>query len=203
MTAVLGVADHNGWAACVTVAASRGLPVVVDRRRVDLIEPDVPSQPYHHEAVGMPLMEAEKLVVRVRESVMRTTLARVSELRDELQPRYTIVAMTLRNPPLSYVPVTVAEAHKSHPVMCRADAMMYHDALCKAARCLRIALELHDRGEEVVRGAYRLGVSLEELQRFLQTAGKSLGPPWRKEHRLAAAAAMSVLADRARVSLFA
>ena len=102
LNAVLGVADHNGWAVCVTVAVSRGLPVVVDRRRVGLIEPGVPSQPYHHETVGMPLPEAEKLVVRVRESVMRTTLARMSQLRDDLQPPYTIVAMTLRNPPLTY-----------------------------------------------------------------------------------------------------
>jgi len=86
-------------------------------------------------------------------------------------------------------------------VMCRADSMMYHDALCTAARRLSIALELHDRGEEVVRAADRLRVSLEELEHFLQAAGKSLGPPWHKEHRLAAAAAMGVLADRMRVSL--
>ena len=151
----------------------------------------------------MPLAEAETLVVRVCESVMRTTLTRLSELPDELQPRYTIVAMTLRTPPLAYVPVTVAEAHKSYPVMCRADGMMYHDALCTAARRLNIALELHDRGEEVVRATDRLGVSLEELEPFLRSAGEGLGPPWRKEHRLAAAAAIGVLADRARVSLFA
>ena len=150
----------------------------------------------------MPLAEAETLVVRVRESVMRTTLARVSELRDELRPAYTIVAMTLRNPPLSYVPVTVAEAHASYPVMCRADGMMYHDALSTAARRLAIALELHDRGREIVRAADCLGVSLEDLDRFLHAAGKTLGPPWHKEHRLAAAAALAVLVDRARISLF-
>ena len=201
LTAVLGVADHNGWAVCVTVAASRGLPVVVDRRRVGLIEPGVPSQPYHHETVGLALPEAEELVLRVRESVMRTTLARMSELRDELRPPYTIVAMTLRTPPLAYVPVTVAEAHKSYPVMCRADGMMYHDALCTAARRLGIALELHDRGQEVARAADSLGVSLEELEHFIQTAGASLGPPWQKEHRHAAAAAIRVLTDHARVSL--
>jgi hypothetical protein len=203
LTAVLGVADHNGWAVCITVAANRGLPVVVDRRRVELIEPGVPSQPYHHETVGMPLPEAETLVARVRESVMRTSLARMTALRDELQPSYTIVAMTLRIPPLAYVPATVAEAHNSYPVMCRADGMMYHDALCTAARRLGIPLELHDRGEEAVRAADRFGVSLEALEHFLHTAGESLGPPWQKEHRLAAASAMAVLADRAHVSLFA
>jgi len=203
LTAVLGVADHNGWAVCVTVAASRGLPVVVDRRRIGLVEPGVPSQPYHHETVGMPLEDAEKLVVRVRESVMRTTLAGMTALRDELQPPYTIVAMTLRNPPLDSVPVTVAEAHTSYPVMCRADGMMYHDALCTVARRLGIKLERHDRGEEVARAADSLGVSVEELERFLQTVGDHLGPPWQKEHRFAAAAATRVLVDHAHVSLFA
>lgn len=203
LTAVLAVADHNGWAVCVTVAADRGAPVVVDRRRLELVEPGVPSQPYHHEAVGMPLPEAENLVALVRESVMRTTLARVSELCDELQPSCTIVAMTLRNPPLPYVPVTVAEAHASYPVTCRADAMMYHAALCTAARRLDIAVELHDRGDEVVRAADRLGATPERLEDFIQAAGRMLGPPWRKEHRLAAAAAIAALADRAPVSLFA
>jgi hypothetical protein len=202
LKAVLGVADHNGWAVCVTVAVSRGAPVVVDRRRVELIEPGLPSQPYHHETVGMPLAEGETLVVRVRESVRRTTIARLSELRDELQPPYTLVAMTLRNPPLSWVPVTVAEAHSTYPVMCRADAMLYHDALCTAAGRLSLALVQHDRGAELARAADRLDVSVEELERFVQKAGERLGPPWQKEHRLAAAAAIGVLADGARVSLF-
>jgi hypothetical protein len=203
LPAVFGVADHGGWAICVTVAASRGVPVVVDRRRIESIEPGVPSQPYHHETVRMPQPEAEKLVVRVRESVMRTTLAGLTKLRAELQPPYTIVAMTLRNPPLDYVPVTVAEAHASYPVMCRADGMMYHDALCTAARRLKIAVELDDRGEAVARAADRLGVSEKDVGRLLQNAGESLGPPWQKEHRLAAAAAMALLAQRARISLFA
>lgn len=202
MIAVLGVADHNGWAVCVTVAVSRGAPVVVDRRRLELIEPGVPSQPYHHETVRMPRPEAEQLVVRVRESVTRTTLARLTELRDGLQPPHDIVAMALRVPPLSYVPVTVEQAHASYPVMCRADAMMYHDALRTTAGELSIPVALDPRGEAVARTAGRLGVSVVEVERYLRDAGASLGPPWQKEHRLAAAAAIELLADRARVSLF-
>ena len=201
MMAVLGVADHSGWAVCVTVAASRGVPVIVDRRRIELIEPGVPSQPYHHETVRMPRPEAEQLVIRVRESVMKTTLACVTGLRNELQSQYSIAAMTLRIPPLSYVPVTVEDAHASYNVMCRADGMMYHDALCKAAGTLNLAVELQPRGEEVARAAGRLGVSGDEVEQFVRAAGGSLGPPWQKEHRQAAAAAMAALADRARISL--
>lgn len=201
LNAVLGVADHGGWAICVTVAASRGAPAIVDRRRIQLIEPGVPSQPYHHDTVRMARAAAEQLVARVRESVMRTTLDSLKQLRDDLQPPYRIVAMTMRKPPLDYVPVTVEQAHASYPVMCRADGMMYHDALCTAARRLKIALALDDRARAIARSADRLDVSVREIEQFLQATGEHLGPPWQKEHRLAAAAAIGVLADRARVSL--
>jgi len=199
--AVLGVADHSGWAVCVTVAAAGGLPVVIDRRRVELIEPGLPTQPYHHETVGMPLPDAEDLAARVRDAVLRTAFAQVSALRDELRPSCTIVAMTMRRPPLAHVPVTVADAHASYPVTCRADAMMYHDALCTAARRLNIAVELHERGEEMAGAARGLGVSAAEVDRFLMDAGERLGPPWQKEHRLAAAAAIGVLAAGAPVAI--
>ena len=36
---VAGVADHNGWAVFVCVSVKYGSPVVIDRRRVELIEP--------------------------------------------------------------------------------------------------------------------------------------------------------------------
>jgi hypothetical protein len=62
-------------------------------------------------------------------------------------------------------------------------------------------VELEDRARAIVRAADRLAVSVEGLEHFLQTTGESLGPPWQKEHRLAAAAAIGVLADRSRVSL--
>lgn len=39
---VVGVADHNGWAALVCVSVKDGSPEVIDRRRVELIEPGLP-----------------------------------------------------------------------------------------------------------------------------------------------------------------
>ena len=104
-------------------------------------------------------------------------------------------------PPLAFVPITVAEAHQSYNVMCRADGMMYHDALGTAARTLKIPVELLDRGQEMARASERLDVTPEKLEQFLHAAGEGVGRPWQKEHRLAAAAAMGVLADRQRLSL--
>ena len=57
---VVGVADHNGWAILVSAAAVNGEPTVVDRRRVELIERGVPSQPYHHETLALGDDEAEQ-----------------------------------------------------------------------------------------------------------------------------------------------
>ena len=67
---VVGVADHNGWAALVCVSVKDGSPVVIDRRRVELIEPGLPKQPYEHETVGMNAAEAGRLVQEVRESAV-------------------------------------------------------------------------------------------------------------------------------------
>jgi hypothetical protein len=199
-TAVIGIADHSGWAVCVTVAAAHGLPVVVDRRRVELIEPGLPSQPYHHETVRMPAVEAEALVQDVRRSVMRTAIAGLRALCEDVRP-HRVAAITLRTPPLPYVPVTVAQAHASYHVMCRADGMMYHDALCTAGGRLNLAVELHDRGTELARAAARLAIGEDALERFLGDAGRALGPPWQKEQRLAAASALAALADRVELSL--
>ena len=85
--------------------------------------------------------------------------------------------------------------------MCRAAGMMYHDALCTAARRLGIDVEIADRGDAIALTAERLAVSLEQVEQFLENAGRSFGAPWRKEHRLAAGAAIGALADRTPVSL--
>ena len=53
----------------------------------------------------------------------------------------------------------------------------------------------------MARAAGRLDVSVEDLEQFLQRAGEPVGRPWQKEHRLAVAAAVGVLAARARLSL--
>src|SRR5580765_3662662 len=65
----VGVDDHRGWANLVSVALHGGRTVVVDRRRVELIDPHLPGQPHHHEAQGLALDEARELVRRVAESI--------------------------------------------------------------------------------------------------------------------------------------
>jgi hypothetical protein len=53
----------------VCVAAPGNVPTVVERRRVTLIEPGLPTLPYHHESIGMPEDAANSLIARVRQSI--------------------------------------------------------------------------------------------------------------------------------------
>src|SRR5260221_2801993 len=149
---VAGVADHNGWAIFVSVSAKDGSPQVVDRRRVELIEPGLPKQPYEHETSGMNATEAGRLVQEVRESALHCAERALSQLRSslgtKLAPGREAVSIALRAAPLPRLPGSVAEAHASWHVLMRADAMLYHDALCTAAASLGIEVATFPRGDD-------------------------------------------------------
>ena len=190
---VVGVADHNGWAVFVCVSVEDGSPKVVDRRRVELIEPGLPNQPYEHETFGMNTTEAERLVQEVRESAMHCAERALSRLPSSLGSTREIVSIALRTAPLPRLPGTVAEVHASRPVTMRADAMLYHDALCARAASRGINVATFDRGEERPRAAQAMAITAEHLDRFLSGLRASVGPPWRQDHQTATARAIAAL----------
>ena len=65
---IIGVSDHGGWAVLVTAA---GDGTLLDRRRVELVDEDLPKIPHHCEGQALPLDEAVDLVERVRVSAKR------------------------------------------------------------------------------------------------------------------------------------
>jgi len=190
---VVGVADHNGWAVLVSAAAVNGEPTVVDRRRVGLIEKGVPNQPYHHETLALGDAEAEQLLLKVKRSIAECTALAFDRLSFDLWPRYRVASITIRQPPLEHLPATVGEVHRSYHTMCRADGMLYHSAICTAARQRNWKVVLHRRGEELAKAAEALQVSTDEVERFMNDLRQTLKPPWTAEHRHAFAAAIGRL----------
>ena len=190
---VVGVADHNGWAALVCVSVRDGLPEVIDRRRVELIEPGLPALPYEHETIGMNAAEAERLIQEVRDSAAHCAERALSRLRSGLGTAREIVSIALRTAPLPQLPGSAAEVHASWPVTVRADAMLYHDALCTSAASLGIIVDTFARGEERLRAAEATAATAERLDRFLSGLRASLGPPWQQDHQAAAARAIAAL----------
>lgn len=190
---VVGVADHNGWAVLVSAAAVNGVPTVVDRRRASLIEKGVPSQPYHHETLALTDTAAEQLLRRVNRSIAACTARAFDRLSADLWPRYRVSSITIRVPPLPHLPATVAEVHRSYYATCRADGMLYHSAICAAARQRGWEPVFHRRGEELAHAADALQAGTRDVERFMSDLRKTLRAPWTAEHQLAFAAAIAGL----------
>ena len=198
---VVGVSDHNGWAVLVSAAIANGAPAVVDRRRVSLIEDGVPSQPYHHETLALGDAESEQLLHKVRRSIAACTEHALRQLAADLFPRYRVAAVTIRHPPLADLPPTVGEVHRSYHATCRADGMLYHSAICQAARQRAWKVVLHPRGEEVAMAAAALHASTHHVERFVNGLKETLKAPWTAEHRDAFAAAIGSLGQQSRLRL--
>ena len=192
---VISAADHAGWAHFVCVAARRGVPAVIERRRVTTIGAGLPTMPYHHESLDMPVPAANALITRVRRSVAECTSRALRDVVTDLSPSYHIVALAIRKPPFPELPDTVAMVRQSYQRQCAADGMMYQLALCTAARDLGLAVHLCRRGEENARAAARLDVDSRDIEALVSVTGRPAGPPWTEEHRRAYAAGIAVLAS--------
>ena len=121
----VGIAHHFGWAVAVTASADYK---VVDRRRIELIEPGVATAPIHHE--GKPLDDADTaaLVAEVRASAVRATSASLDELAAAMPE--PIVSMSLRAWPVDF-PDDIA-VQRRVPYEARADSVMYRQVLADA-----------------------------------------------------------------------
>ena len=195
---VVSVADHAGWTHVLCVAAPENIPAVVDRRKVATIGTALPTMPYHHESLTMPVDEADALIARVRRSVTECTTRALREVVSDLAPQFRVVAVSIRVRPFPQLPDSVALVRQSYPLQCAADGMMYQIAWCDAARALDIEVHPFRRGDEAVAAAERLEVSAKEIDSFINGAGRPPGPPWTAEHRRAFAAGIAALAANTR-----
>jgi hypothetical protein len=193
---VVSVAEHAGWAHLVCVAVRDHVPAVIERRRVAVVDPGLPTQPYHHESMVMKEDEANALIARVRRSIVARTSVALQRVVTELAPAYAVGALAIRKPPFAELPGTVVDAWKSHRLLYAADGMLYQLAFCHAARQLELDVHMCRRGEETSRAAQQLGVTPGEIETFVSRTGRPAGPPWTQEHRRAYAAGIAALATR-------
>ena len=180
----LGIAHHFGWAVAVTGSADHR---VVDRRRIELIEPGVPAAPIHHD--GKPLDDdaAAALVARVRASAVRATSASLDELAAALPG--PVVSMSLRTWPPDF-PDDIA-VQRRVPYEARADSVMYRQVLAELARARGWEVHLYDAKDVEGRAIDILAGRAHDV---LHGPRATLGPPWGKDHRMALAA--TVVAGR-------
>jgi hypothetical protein len=174
----VGIAHHFGWAVAVTASADHQ---VVDRRRIELIEPDMPMAPIHHEGKRLDDAAAASLVAEVRASAMRATSFSLDALETDLPE--PIVSISLRAWPRDF-PEDIA-TQRSTPYEAHADSIMYRQVLAEVAVERGWEIAFFDAKQVERQAASILG---EQADDVLLGPRAVLGPPWNKDHRIALAA---------------
>jgi hypothetical protein len=183
----IGIAHHYGWAIAVMATADHR---VADRRRIELVGPDLPAAPIHHEGGTHemhrhgPLLDDDalaSLVRAVRASVVQATGDALDEL--EAASAEPIESISVRGWPDDF-PVDVAVL-RHPPYESRADSVMYCQILADLARQRGWAVHCYDAGNVEAAARRVLGDRGDDV---LVGPRSTLGPPWAKDHRTALAA---------------
>jgi hypothetical protein len=175
---LLGIADHLGWAIAVAASADHE---VVERRRIELIEPGVSPAPIHYESSRLDVAGTAALVAQARASVARAATAALDALASALPA--PVASISLRAWPLDF-PDDIA-VQRRVPYESRADAIMYRQELAELAHARGWEVHLYDAKAVLDQAARRLGDRAEDV---LERPRTTLGPPWTNDHRVALAA---------------
>jgi hypothetical protein len=174
----VGIFDHFGWAVAVTASADHE---VVDRRRIELVEPGVTSAPIHYDRGRLDVAGTAALVATVRASVGRASAAALDDLAAALPG--PVASISLRTWPPDF-PDDIAVQRRT-PYEARVDAIMYRQVLADLAHERGWDVHLYSAKDVVARASSLLGGRADEV---LQAPRETLGPPWTKDHRTALAA---------------
>jgi hypothetical protein len=195
MEVAFGMKAHSGWAALVVLGTRSSELQVVDRCRMVLVEKDEASwakQPYHA-AERLNAGDARDLVRRGVETArriavreMRTAVKRAREGGHEVAACAVLVVDPMPD-------WSVDEILAVHFRMHKAEGALFRDALARAARACGLRLlgipekQLDEHAERA------LAASVNSLRKTIASLGKSVGPPWGKDQKDAALAAMIAL----------
>jgi hypothetical protein len=187
--AALGFQMHSGWGVLVAVAQDANAVTLLDRKRIVVADPEEHGaiQPYHFAAELKPPAQEEHLAQCAASScqLAATAIARVIRELDERHYRIVGAAILLASgrplPPLAKILV-------AHPLIHTAEGEFFRQAVHQACQGLQIpvtAIRMRDLDAE--------GYKASKLQRTVASLGRTVGPPWTKDHKTAALAAALLL----------
>jgi len=186
----LGFKSHSGWAALVVIGLSDGDCQVIDRRRIELIDEGElwAKQPYHA-AEDLETEEACFVVNsgiaaarRVAVTRMRAIVSQIQKLKHEIAACAVLI-------PTPIPDWTTDEILAVHFRMHKAEGVLFPDALCRAANVCKLRLFPVSEKEITDQAAKSIGRPTE----IIAAVGRSIGPPWGKDQKNAALAAMMAL----------
>lgn len=192
--AIVGVAENGSAAVLVTVADG----AVIDRREVELIDPGMPTHPYHHQgswAVGryldspwakkISLADAIALVKRGEKVAARLARESLAALAADIAMPVSGIALRV----CPELPAGIEARIRDNRAQTVADTVMYRQALAAAAEARGWTVRWYERDSVLRDAATALG--RKDADAALKAMGRAIGPPWRAREKLAAAAAVS------------
>jgi hypothetical protein len=197
-TAALGFRVHSGWAAAVVLCGPPDAPVVVDRRKLQLVKTFTYTfrQPYHT-AEKMPRQDAIKFIRDVQSDAKRLALSSLRSLQANLaEGDFKIVRSALllaSGRPLPELEQILA----SHALIHTADGEFFRDSLRAACALCHLPMEGIREKELFAMASEAFSIQPAALKRRVAALGKSLGPPWSEDEKFAALGAWLTLARQA------
>ena len=195
MKVAFGFKAHSGWAALVVMGQDDGKYVVVDRRRIELVEDESQKQPYH--AAEDLKREAARDVVRrgigvaqkMARQEMHAALRRERDRKNEVAGCGVLVSDPMPE-------WSVEEILAVHFRMHKAEGVLFRNVLVSAANICGLKLVEVPEKRLMEHATSKLKASESALLRQLSLLGKSVGPPWGKEQKEASLVAMIALREQ-------
>jgi hypothetical protein len=182
----LGWRVHSWWATVVAVTGPASSPHVIHRDRVTLVDDASSREPYHA-AVAVPLDDAPALIDAVARAAAAAAATAIAGFASSLGPLAAIGVVGGDR----QVPTDLARVLRKHALLHASERDLYERAVVEGAThaglpvaTLPATKGIFDRASEIV------GVPVEPP---LAALGRSLGPPWQKDHKEATAAALVAL----------
>lgn len=177
------------------VSGPAGSVEIVDRRRIVTTDPSIPgaNQPYHY-AVSLGLTESETYLANCAAASERLALEAVVEVVRELEGRdYKFVGSAVLLASGRPLP-SLSKILASHALIHTAEGEFFRNAIRNACQRLEIRVTAIRERELEERAKTSFGDAASRVQRRISSLGSSIGPPWTKDHKMAALAAAIILA---------
>jgi len=194
--AAIGFRVHSGWAAMVAVSLEDGVPVVLQRRKLLLVKTFSYTfrQPYHT-AEKMPPGDASEFVRGVETESRELALSGLRAVEKELDSAdYKVGGCALLLTSGRKLP-EFEKILASHALIHTADGELFREAIRHCCARAKLPLTAIKERELLAAASKRLNKRPEFLNRQVAALGKSLGPPWTQDEKLATLAAWLTLAN--------
>lgn len=191
MRVAIGLKARTGRAVLVALGGDVQQPQLIERVQIPLLPAGVWA-PYHA-AEGLAPAAARALVEssiadahRLATSGIRDAARRLSQAGHVVCGCAVLVGTGMPN-------WSVDEIRAVHVRMHKAEGELFRDVLVAGARACKLELTTLSEKTALDAAAERLRLTRARIDAQLAALGRSAGPPWRKDHKEAAAAALAAL----------